>query len=72
MFATQLKELESRCGDIAQICCRVSVTELMLGIYSHHSYWYISLYPCRSNERFRVLTASSAFSLLQRCVFMLV
>ena len=24
MFATQLKELESRCADIAQICRRVS------------------------------------------------
>lgn len=31
MFATQLKELESRCGDIAQICRRVSITELILG-----------------------------------------
>ena len=27
MFATQLKELESRCGDIAQICRRVSITK---------------------------------------------
>ena len=26
MFATQLKELESRCADIAQICRRLSIT----------------------------------------------
>ena len=32
MFATQLKELESRCADIAQICRRVSIT------FDHHSY----------------------------------
>lgn len=43
MFTTQLKELESRCGDIAQICRRVSVTKFILGFIITIS---VGTFPC--------------------------
>ena len=41
MFATQLKELESWCGDIAQICRRVSAFNMCES----------QLYPCKILSR---------------------